>query len=247
MSPFSSLVPLSLSPLQGLWEKHVEPYQQDNSRLTQENVALHQQILALKESLEQRTKELKVYMRRLEHENADLKFLNNQYMQRIITQEKESQLKSERILELQEKNSQAAIIQTPGGRKKTLPYRRQRMEMDSVLNPSSSSKGKLLPVLPEPDPQVIDLLKMTEEKMIEMQRSLDSIGKEKKEMKDSIKDLKRQVRITIHVQCTMYVHVQCTVCTCTCIVKNELHVCTLYVLIMKFNVVFCIYMYFFFF
>ncbi|XP_019854907.1 PREDICTED: centrosomal protein of 135 kDa-like isoform X2 [Amphimedon queenslandica] len=176
----------------GLWEKHVEPYQQDNSRLTQENVALHQQILALKESLEQRTKELKVCMRRLEHENADLKFLNNQYMQRIISQEKESQLKSERILELQEKNSQAAIIQTPGGRKKTLPYRRQRMEMDSVLTPSSS-KGKLLPVLPEPDPQVVDLLKMAEEKMIEMQRSLDSIGKEKKEMKDSIKDLRRQV------------------------------------------------------
>ncbi|XP_019862625.1 PREDICTED: centrosomal protein of 135 kDa-like, partial [Amphimedon queenslandica] len=131
-------------------------------------------------------------MRRLEHENADLKFLNNQYMQRIISQEKESQLKSERILELQEKNSQAAIIQTPGGRKKTLPYRRQRMEMDSVLTPSSS-KGKLLPVLPEPDPQVVDLLKMAEEKMIEMQRSLDSIGKEKKEMKDSIKDLRRQV------------------------------------------------------
>ena len=160
-------------------------------------------------------------MRRLEHENADLKFLNNQYMQRIILQEKESQLKSERILELQEKNSQAAIIQTPGGRKKTVPYRRQRMEMDSVLTPSLA-KGKHLPVLPEPEPQVIDLLKMAEEKMIEMQRSLDSIGKEKKEMKDGMKELRRQVRITVHVHVRIHVHVPVRVfsmystCTHTC-------------------------------
>ena len=116
--PPSISFPLSL----GLWEKHVEPYQLDNGRLTQENIALHQQIMTLKESLEQWTKDLKASMRRLEHENADLKFLNNQYMQRLIAQEKESHTKSERILELQEKNSQPAIVQTPGRRKWTLPY-----------------------------------------------------------------------------------------------------------------------------
>ena len=112
-----------LSSLLGLWEKHVEAYQLDNGRLTQENIALHQQIMTLKESLEQRTKDLKASMRRLEHKNADLKFLNNQYMQRLIAQEKESHAKSEQILlqELQEKNSQPAIIQTPGGCKRTLP------------------------------------------------------------------------------------------------------------------------------
>ena len=51
--------------------------------------------MTLKESLEQWTKDLKASMRRLENENADLKFLNNQYMQRLIAQEKESHTKSE--------------------------------------------------------------------------------------------------------------------------------------------------------
>ena len=95
--PPSISFPFSL----GLWEKHVEPYQLDNGRLTQENIALHQQIMTLKESLEQRTKDLKASMRHLEHENADIKFLNNQYMQRLIAQEKESHAKSEQILKLQ--------------------------------------------------------------------------------------------------------------------------------------------------
>ena len=127
LSFFFSSLPSSISfPLSlGLWEKHVEPFQLENGRLTQENIALHQQIMTLKESLEQRTKDLKASMRHLEHENADLKFLNNQYMQRLIAQEKESHAKSEQILELQEKNSQPVIVQTPSGRKRTLPYRCQ--------------------------------------------------------------------------------------------------------------------------
>ena len=103
---FSSLPPSISFPLSlGLWEKHVEPYQLDNGRLTQENIALHQQIMTLKESLEQRAKDLKASIRHLEHKNTDLKFLNNQYMQRLIAQEKESHAKSEQILELQEKDS----------------------------------------------------------------------------------------------------------------------------------------------
>ena len=173
---FSSLPPSIFFPLSlGLWEKHVEPYQLDNGRLTQENIALHQQIMTLKE---QRTKDLKASMRRLEHENANLKFLNNQYMQRLIAQEKESHAKSERILELQEKNSQPAIGQTPGGRKRTLPYRHQRMEMDSVLPASSGSTKKAPPVLPVPNSQLVDILKIVEDKMEELQLALDSVRKE---------------------------------------------------------------------
>ena len=193
---FFSLPPLISFPLSlGLWEKHVEPYQLDNGRLTQENIALHQQIMTLKESLEQWTKDLKASMRCLEHENADLKFLNNQYMQRLIA-EKESHAKSEQILELQEKNSQLAIIQTPGGRKRTLPYRRQRMEMDSVLPASSSRSTKKAPRSGSfgARSQLVDILKMAEDKMEELQLALDSVRKEKRELQESVKELKRQVR-----------------------------------------------------
>ena len=48
----------------------------------------------------------------MEHENADLKFLNNQYVQKMKQLEKESKLKSEKIIQLQEKNFQA-VVQTP--------------------------------------------------------------------------------------------------------------------------------------
>ena len=150
--------------------------------------------MKLKESLELKSKELKAVIRRLEHENTDLKFLNNQYMQRLITQEKESQTKSEKILELQEKNLQA-VIQTPGGRKRQIPFRRQRMELDSTLtdNPSVPTSQKAHVSIPPPDPYIADLLKVADNKMANMQRSLEQSEKEKSLLLDSIEDLKKQV------------------------------------------------------
>ena len=148
--------------------------------------------MKLKESLELKTKELKAAIRRLEHENTDLKFLNNQYMQRLITQEKESQIKSEKILELQEKNSQA-VIQTPGGRKRQIPFRRQRMELDATLTDNPTVPTSQNVTLPSPDPYVADLLKVADNKMADMQRSLEQLEKEKSLLLDSIQDLKKQV------------------------------------------------------
>ncbi len=53
-------------------------------------------------------------MRKVEHENADLRFLNNQYVHKVRALEKESKSKTDRILQLQEKNFHA-VVQTPGG------------------------------------------------------------------------------------------------------------------------------------
>ena len=57
--------------------------------------------------------ELKANLRKFEHDNADLKFLNNQYVHKIRALEQESTQKSDRILQLQEKNFHA-VVQTPG-------------------------------------------------------------------------------------------------------------------------------------
>ena len=57
--------------------------------------------------------EFKSSLRKLEHENNDLKFLNNQYVHKIRSMERESKDKSDHILKLQEKNFNA-VIQTPG-------------------------------------------------------------------------------------------------------------------------------------
>jgi hypothetical protein len=56
--------------------------------------------------------DLKSSLRKLEHENSDLRFLNTQYIHKLRAIEKESKDKSKKILELQEKNFQA-VIQTP--------------------------------------------------------------------------------------------------------------------------------------
>ena len=57
--------------------------------------------------------DMRCTLRKLEHENADLKFLNNQYVAKIRCLEKDSKQKSECILKLQEKNLHA-VVQTPG-------------------------------------------------------------------------------------------------------------------------------------
>ena len=56
--------------------------------------------------------DIKSSLRKLEHENSDLRFLNTQYIHKLRAIEKESKDKSKKILELQEKNFQA-VIQTP--------------------------------------------------------------------------------------------------------------------------------------
>ena len=57
--------------------------------------------------------EFKASLRKLEHENTDLKFLNNQYVHKLRQLEIEVNEKSDKILKLQEKNSHA-VVQTPG-------------------------------------------------------------------------------------------------------------------------------------
>ena len=175
--------------LSGLWQQHVQPYRHDNARLTQENLELHQKLLKVKESSENRNKDLKIALRRLEHENNDLKFLNTQYMQKLLNKEKESQAKSERILQLQEKNSQA-VIHTPGGKKKQIAFRKQRMDIDSTVPDSVVSYKKRLP---HSEPYVADLVKVADGNIIKLREEIIAKDKEKINMTSTIEDLKKQV------------------------------------------------------
>ena len=63
-----------------------------------------------------------------------------------------------------------------------------------MLPASSGSTKKATPVLPVPDSQLVDILKMAEDKMEELQLALDSVRKEKRKLQESVKELKRQVR-----------------------------------------------------
>ena len=95
------------------WEEQIEPYRSDNAKLTRENNDLHQQLIKVKEDSEATIKDLKASIRKLEHENADLRFLNSQYVHKVRAIEKDAKAKSDRINELQQKNFHA-VVQTPG-------------------------------------------------------------------------------------------------------------------------------------
>ena len=150
-----------------VFTQHVEPYRQDNANLVQENNTLHSQITKAKECNESKMRDLKSTLRRMDHENTDLKFLNSQYLSRVRQQERECHSKSEKINLLQEKN-QSAVIQTPGGSKRQIPARRQRMELDSFLPPPVPSYYPDTP-LSTPDPEIIQMVQVADEKISSLQ------------------------------------------------------------------------------
>lgn len=178
---------------QGVWEQQVEPYRSDNARLVKENNELHQQLIRLKENSELRVRELKASLRRIEHENADIKFLNTQYLQKLRAQEKESLSKTDKILELQEKNFQA-VIQTPGGKRKHIPFRRQRMDIDSTVPDRVPHTAREPPKQPAtPDPYVVDLLQVADQRMADLQHLVETGQKERKQLEQSISTMRKQI------------------------------------------------------
>ena len=173
-----------------MWEQHVEPYKDDNARIIKENNKLNQKIMKMKENSERRIRDIETKLRRTEHENTDIKFLNTQYLQRLRAQEKDLDRMTEKMVELQEKNLQA-VIQTPGGKKKHIPFRRQRMEIDCVL-PESDGRGSV-PMAPMPDPYVADLLHVADERMAGLQEAVRAGEKDKERLQESLEALRRQV------------------------------------------------------
>lgn len=176
------------------------PYKNDNARVISENNKLHQKIMKVKENADKRIREYEARMRLLEHENMDVKFLNTQYLQRLRVQEKDLDRMTEKMMELQEKNLHA-VIQTPGGRKKQIPFRRQRMDIDCVLPERSVKCGTIgggggggnRIVLPTPDTYVADLLHIADQRMSELQAKVEQGAKEKKKLQDSLHSIRLQV------------------------------------------------------
>ncbi|XP_068961371.1 centrosomal protein of 135 kDa isoform X1 [Petaurus breviceps papuanus] len=149
----------------------LEPYKKENARLTRENNELHLDLLRTKEQSEISIKDLKVKLRKIDSEMADLKFLNNQYVHKFKMLEKESKAKNEKIQQLQEKNLHA-VVQTPGGKKRSIPFRRQRMQIDQPVPPSGIST---YPVPQPNDPYIADLLQVADNRIFELQEEVSHL------------------------------------------------------------------------
>lgn len=166
-----------------------ECYKNDNAKLVKENLALNQKLIKQKEEYDVLVNELKSSMRNSEHTLADLKFLNNQYMQKIKSHEKESKEKSDRIQQLQEKNFHA-VVQTPGGRKKNIPFRRQRMEIECLIPPGEPD---LPPAADLPDPYVADLLETADKRVAEMETLLKEMTEKNEVNEMKLENFRQQV------------------------------------------------------
>ncbi|XP_038647081.1 centrosomal protein of 135 kDa isoform X3 [Scyliorhinus canicula] len=167
----------------------LEPYRAENARLVQENNKLHQELLKLKEESDQHIKDLKHTIRKLEHDTADLKFLNNQYVHKVRSIEKESKAKTEKIQQLQEKNLQA-VVQTPGGRKRTIPFRRQRMQIDQPIPPSGIASA---PQIHTEDPYFMDLLSVADNRILDLQATVDELKIELEKSDRGMRKFQRQI------------------------------------------------------
>ncbi|XP_046905669.1 centrosomal protein of 135 kDa isoform X1 [Hypomesus transpacificus] len=146
----------------------LEPYKTENARIVRENNELHSGLLKLREEKDLVGRELKAFIRKLDHETSDLKFLNNQYVHKVRAMEKESKVMKQRIQQLQEKNMQA-VVQTPGGKKHSIPFRRQRMQIDELVPPAA---GATHPVPQPDDPYIADLLLVADDRITELQQDI---------------------------------------------------------------------------
>ncbi|XP_041862587.1 centrosomal protein of 135 kDa isoform X2 [Melanotaenia boesemani] len=167
----------------------LEPYKTENATVVRENNELHHELLKLREEKDRVIREFKAHIRKLDHETTDLKFLNNQYVHKVRCLEKDSKAKAERIQQLQEKNLQA-VVQTPGGKKRSIPFRRQRMQIDELLPPSATSA---YPVLQPDDPYVADLLQLADVRINELQEDIIKLKLDLENTQECIKHLNTQV------------------------------------------------------
>uniref|UniRef100_A0A8C6HLG8 Centrosomal protein 135 n=1 Tax=Mus spicilegus TaxID=10103 RepID=A0A8C6HLG8_MUSSI len=169
----------------------LEPYKLENTRLNKENNELYLELMKLRECSDKHIKDLKMTLKKCSRETADLKFLNNQYVHKVKVLEKESKAKDEKIQQLQEKNLRA-VVQTPGGRKRNIAFRRQRMQIDEPAPPSEVSA---YPVPQPEDPYIADLLQVADNRIQELQEEVQQLQEKLAQMEKGVLDYSKQIEL----------------------------------------------------
>ncbi|XP_012496550.1 PREDICTED: centrosomal protein of 135 kDa [Propithecus coquereli] len=182
----------------------LEPYKLENAKLSKENNELYLELMKLREHSDQHIKELKTTVKKCARETADLKFLNNQYVHKLKLLEKESKAKNEKIQQLQEKNLQA-VVQTPGGKKRSIAFRRQRMQIDEPVPPSEVSS---YPVPQPDDPYIADLLQVADNRIQELQQEVHQLQEKLAVMESGVRDYSKQVDFLQQANKDLEKHIQ---------------------------------------
>lgn len=87
-----------------------------------------------------------------------------------------------------------------GGKKKSIPFRRQRMEIDCAVPPSEGPMKNAF--IAADDPYVADLLQVADSKIAELEKKVNMVCDEKEVLDRKLKSFKQQVgyhREEVHV------------------------------------------------
>ena len=170
-------------------DDHIQPYVADNARLVKEVNQLHMELIRRKDAMDASAKKMKLTMRKVEHENADLRFLNTQYAHKLRVQEKDGEIKAERIQRLLEKNLKA-VVETADGSKQHIATRRQRMEIKSLAEPAlpPARAAKQLSL------HEADLLRIADQKIEVLEGSTRTMKDERHLIESQLATLQGQVQ-----------------------------------------------------
>ncbi|XP_040063216.2 centrosomal protein of 135 kDa [Ixodes scapularis] len=148
-----------------------EAYRQANAKAIVEVNALHQNMMYFKEDHLRKVKELEGLLHKAEEHRRKCEFVKVECQKRVSLLEKESQLKSDRILQLQSRASAQAIIHVTEATKAAPSHRAQGMEVTSLLTRQQGSTGGGHATTPRHprDAREIDVLRLADTRIHQLQ------------------------------------------------------------------------------
>ncbi|KAG1710461.1 Centrosomal protein [Nymphon striatum] len=191
----------SLEETKAINDHYIDAYKTENACLIKENNDLHLKLIHQTEHYEDTIKNLKHKIRQFETENADLKFLNNQYLQKNKELEYQASEKNRYILQLQGKTAKP-IVRVRDGKNKDNAIRQSEMEIDSLLARTNGNKI-IQNSQPSPnrslldqasDPYVADMLKFADLRIVHLEDNVKTSQKTCIEMRDVINGMEKKLQ-----------------------------------------------------
>ncbi|GBC10512.1 hypothetical protein RclHR1_00970013 [Rhizophagus clarus] len=166
------------------WDFHcqVEPLKRSLAAVTKENNQLHADLIQKADVCNKEHSKNKFLIRKYEKENADLKFLNSQYL--IQTQLAEKKLVTEK-----KKIEELLLIYNDTNITSGKEFVFESIEREEFLDPMSKDFDVLTPQ----DPHVVDIVQQCQKIIRELEQSNKKLSDKEKNLQEQILNLQQQI------------------------------------------------------
>ncbi|KER31405.1 hypothetical protein T265_02319 [Opisthorchis viverrini] len=185
------------------FDEYIASYKAENGRLIRQNNELHKKLLQLEQAQDKEIHDLKLEFQCVKSQREDSKMYSTQCLEKVRNLEMDAKRMTEQILLLQEKDAKAVVC-TPAGNKK-LPFRQQRMEIDSLIPQPERCKT-------DPnyccsvarywdrmhfsyEPETLDLLDLASKRCEDLENHLARLEKELELSENNVENLQRQIEL----------------------------------------------------